>query len=299
MSKISWLGTVSGDASVAGNYSPASVPVAADELFIEANPSGTDVSITSGLTAFSALTLLSLNISQTYTGSIGTTSAYLVANATTVNIGYQYGSTSIASGSPLIRLNLGTVQSTVNIFNSSSSSTLTNAGPISLLGTHASNVLNIEAGTVSVATDPTEVSTLATINSGGGLFLGSGCTLTTINAFGGTCLIRSALTTLTQTGGAVVTAGTGAITTANVYSGSYVAGSTGTITALNIQSGSVDFSQDPRAKTVTTCNVFNGASLNVNNGVKGSITFTNPVVVKASPGQFTLTVWPNTNLALS
>lgn len=299
MSKIGWLGTVSGDASVAGNWQGGVVPVGGDEVFVEANPSGTDVSISSGLTAFSALTLLSLNISQTFTANVGTTAAYLVANATTVNIGYNYGTATTVSGSPLIRINLGSVQSTVNVFGSSSSSSLVNAGPITLLGTHASNALNISSGTVTVAIDPTEVSTFATINNAGTLFLGSGLTLTAINNSDGAILIRDAVTTLTQSGGTVTTAGTGTITTANVYGGTFIATSTGTITTLNVQSATADFSQDPRAKTVTTANIYSGASLNVNNGVKSSITFTNPIVIKASSGQYALTVWPNTNLALS
>lgn len=303
-SNITWLGGASGattDVSNTANYSTGALPVTGDTLNILPNPNGTSYNLDVALTTLSGVTLAALNISQTYTGNIGTASplAYLVVSATLVNIGYQYGGTFAANGSPLINLNLGSVQSLINITNSSSTSSLPNAGPISILGTHASNVMNIESGTVSAAASPTEVSTFATVNTGGTLTLGPGCTLATVNAFGGSTGIQSALTTLTQSAGNVLTAGTGTITTGNIYGGAFTSQSTGTITTLNVQAATADFSSDPRAKTVTTANIFNGATLNVNTGVKGSVTFTNPVVVKASTGQYRLIVCPNTNLALS
>lgn len=297
-STISWIGTTT-DVSNTANYSTGALPVNGDTLFIEANPNGTDVSLETNLSTLSGVTLAALNISQTFSANVGTTAAYFQVSATLVNIGYQYAGTVPANGSPLIRLNLGGVQSLINVTGSSSSSTLAGSGPISILGTNASNVLNIESGTVSIAASPTEVSTFATINNGGTLTLGSGCTLTTINNFGGSLTVQSAFTTLTQAGGNVLAAGTGTITTANVFGGSFTSQSTGTITTLNVQAATADFSTDPRAKTVTTANIYNGATLNVNTGVKGSVTFTNPIVVKASTGQYKLFVCPNTNLALS
>lgn len=297
-STISWIGTTT-DVSNTANYSTGSLPVTGDTLFIEANPNGTDVALATNLGTLSAVTLAALNISQTFSAAVGTPLAYFQVSATLVNIGYQYGGTIAANGSPLIRVDLGSVQSLINVTGSSSSSTLVGSGPISLKGTNASNVLNIETGSVSVASSPTEVSTIATINNGGTLVLGSGCTLTAINQFGGSLVFQSAVTTLTQSAGNSQSAGTGAITTANIYGGTYTSTSTGTITTLNVQAATADFSTDPRAKTITTANIFNGATFNVNTGVKGSVTLTNPIVVKASTGQYKLIVCPNTNIALS
>ena len=301
MANVKWVGGYSGattDASNVNNWSTASLPTTSDNVYIEANPSGTDYSIEAGLTALQGVALASLNIGQNYTGNIGTTSSYFLTAATLINVGYQYGGTSTASGSSLIRLNNGTVNATTTIYNTAASGTMAN-GPFQFLGTHSSNTLNVLSGIVSVAADPTESATIATLNTGGTVTLGTGVTITTANVYNGALTLRSAITTITQTGGNVVTAGTGAITTFNLRGGSANFTSTGTITTLNIQSATADFSQDPRAKTVTNCTMYAGGTLNVNNGVKGSITFSNNVIVTASPGNFTLTAWPNTTFALS
>lgn len=302
-----WIGGFAGattDVNTAGNYVPSGVPVAGDDLFIEANPSGTDYGMTNSLSTLASVILNSLNISQTYTGQIGTnsttsSSAYLQVGATTTNIGYQFGGTIPGSGSSLIRINNGTNQNATNIFNTAQSSALTNAGPVTLLGTHTSNTLNITAGIVSIAQDPAESSAYATVNTGGTVFFGTGVTLTTLNVIAGSCLIRSASTTVNITSGAFTTAGTGGITTINAYGGGAILNATGTIGNLNIFAASVDMSQSTLSRTLTNATVNNGANFNFNNGVKGSIVFSNGLTVKASSGQYSIVPWPSTNLAFS
>ncbi len=243
-----WIGGANGstgDLAVASNYVPVGVPVAGDDLYIEANPSGSNNSITTNLTTFQNTTLNSINISQTFTGGVvvgvantgtsSTTTGYMSIGGTnsaaiSVNIGYQTGGSAVASGAQLIRLNLGSMSTTFNIYNTAQSSAMTNAGPLTLLGTNTGNTLNIISGIVSVALDPSETSVIKTINNRGQLTMGTGVTLTTINN-GGNLLVQSSVTTLSQTAGSLVTSGTASFTTLNLQGGTGNLNATGTITA--------------------------------------------------------------------
>ena len=307
-----WLGGANGsanDLAVASNYVPSGVPANGDDLYIEGNPSGTNQNITTNLTTFQNTTLNSINISQDYTGTIGvantgtssTTTGYMSLGGTnnsaiTVNIGYQAGGTNAGNGSNLIRLNTGSMLGTFNITNSGAQSVLANAGPITLLGTHTANIMNLQSGIVSVAVDPTEVSTFLTVNNKGNLFFGTGATLTTINMNGGSLAVKSAVPTLNQTLGSTTINGTGTVGTANLYGGAAVINTTGTVSALNIYGASADFSRNQAARTVTTITCYSGYNLNLNNGVKNSITVTNPIVTNG-PG--TLSAWFGSKYALS
>jgi hypothetical protein len=104
--------------------------------------------------------------------------------------------------------------------------------------------------------------------------MGSGCTLTTITQSGGTLETNSAATTVTVSGG-VWSHLAGAVTTANIDGGSCRYRSTGTLTTANVGGGGeLDFRQDPRARTVTNCDIFQGASLR---DPGGTATFTNGI----------------------
>ncbi len=317
MATKKWVGgSTSGttDPTVTLNWNPSGVPVNGDDVYVEGNPSGTNYSIDTALnTVFAAVTLNSFNVSQTYTANIGitnngtnaTTYAYLLLGGTntaaiTVTLGYQYGGTQAANGSPLLRLNTGSMRTTWNVIGSSASSSLANAGPVTLLGTHTSNTLAVTAGSVSICQDPTETSKILTLNNGGNLTLGLGVTLTTLNVTGGTCLIQSGFGTLTQTSGVVNMVGTGTASTLNIYGGSIGCNSTGLITTITAQAGIVDFSKSTLARTVTNVSLgAGGPQLKLNNGVKNSITITNPIVTNASPGQYTVTPWSGSSIAYS
>lgn len=312
MATKKWLGGANGsanDLAVASNYVPIGVPVAGDDLFIEANPSGANQNITTNLTTFQNTTLNSINISQDYTGIIGvantgtssTTTGYMSVGGTnssaiTVNIGYQAGGTAAGNGSNLIRLNIGAMLGTFNISNSAANSSLANAGPITLLGTHTANIMNLQSGIVSVAIDPTESATFLTVNNKGTLFFGTGVTLTTVNQNGGSLSVKSALPVLNQTLGGTSINGTGTGGTLNLFGGSAILNSTGTITALNVYGATADFSRNQAARTVTNITTYAGYTLNFNNGVKNSITVTNPI---ATNGAGTLVGWFGSKYALS
>lgn len=137
-------------------------------------------------------------------------------------------------------------------------------------GTHASNVLNVSGDSeVGVAVLGGEAATIATVRveDAAALRLGSGCTLTTVNVYGGTLETNSAITTLTQRAGEVVHR-SGAITTATLTNGGTLDyRSSGTITTLTVGSGStVTFDNDPQARTVSAADMWAEASISAENG---------------------------------
>lgn len=262
MATRNWSGTTSGDWSVSTNWLEGVVPASTDTVFFKNNA----VSVTTGL-AQSAVTLASLTIDSTYTGTIGSGSTYLAIGATAITIGGASGSSTSGNGSGRILLNLGTVQFTATVLSTSGTSSDSGLEPVRLLGTNASNKLYVLGGRVGVATTvTTEISTLTEWNvsgTGAVLNLGSGCTLTTGNQTGSSAVtVNSALTTLTQSvGGTTTTLGTGTITTANI-GGTIISSSTGTITTLNLYANATgDFTGNIAARTVTTLNQYAGAKL--------------------------------------
>ena len=312
MATKKWLGGAvgsTGDLAVASNYAPSGVPTNGDDLYFEANPSGTDYSVTTNLSTFQNTTLNSINVGQTYSGQIGvantgtssTTTGYMSLGGTnstaiTVNIGYQFGGTSAGNGSSLIRLNVGSSSAMINITNTAASSAMANAGPVTILGANTGNTMNIQAGTATVAIDATEASIFATINNKGNLTLGGSVTLTMVNHNGGNITIRSGVVTINQTLGNSNIVGSGTVGTFNLYGGGSILNTTGTITNLNIYSATADMSRNQAARTVTTVTGYAGATLNLNNGVKNSITITNPINTN---GAMNIVGWFGSKYALS
>lgn len=151
--------------------------------------------------------------------------------------------------------------------------------------------LTVNKGKVSVASLPNETTTVATLIVGyvstlasdAEVTVGSGVTLTTLNQAGGTATIGCAATTLTNAAGSTLyTTGTGAVTTVNAYGTAYLS-SSGTITTLNAY-GTVDLTKDRTARTITTTNLYAGATVKYGS----HITFTNKPAM-AGPGSATLT----------
>jgi len=251
-------------------------PADGDDVYFE----NASRSVTSGY-GQSAITLGSLNIAQSYTGEIGSTSAYMQVSADVVNIGLQ-GQGANGTGSRRIKLDLGSDQATVNVLATSASSLDTGLPVVRLLGTHASNVLNVVSGSVGVAaTSSGEVSTMAAVNVGAGIVtLGAGCSLTAIDIGKGGRVtnLGAAATTVNVCGtAAIYTAyGSGAHTTINVDAGSVVYNSSGTITTAAVL-GTLDLSSDPAGKTITNCKVYKGATLLLSNGTPLAHTFTNGI----------------------
>lgn len=253
--------------NVAANWTGNAVPGAGDTAIID---SGADILY--GLSN-SGATLTLLNIQQGFSGRIGLPylntdgtvdyveyrTTYLTLEATTVNIGAGVG-----AGSGRIKLNLGSVQTTVNVFNSGNS-VEPGIGAVVLRGTHASNALNVTKGDVDVAPFAGETSTLLSLNVGyvtnqtgdSDVYLGSGVTLAdaTLKVSGGRLETNSATSgsaTITVSGGLVVLNSGGQLGL-TVRGGEVQYNSTGTLGGNPVvsNSGHLDFSRDLRTKTVT------------------------------------------------
>jgi hypothetical protein len=268
---------------VAANFVGAALPTNGDTLVIQDSASSLNYS----LSALSAVTVDLLNILADFSegGEIGLPyfnrsnsggayyeyrGTYLQIGATEVKIGDGNG-----QGSGLIKLNLGSVQTSIQVFKTGQP-TDQDYGAVQLIGTHASNVLRIFGGSVDVAMGPGEVATFATITASGGVVrLGGGCTLTTVEADGNAVVeVRSAATTLqTQGSGIIRKIGSGAVGTIDVGGGTVEYSAAGTITTLVVRAGKTfDASRLTASVTITNSTCYAGATILDPNG---KITWTN------------------------
>lgn len=271
------------DVSVAANWSGGAVPSSSDDVIIDG-----DNDLLYNLDQ-NAISLTSLTIPSTFTGKIGRPvedeeggyidyrDTYWKISATTITIGRGSG-----SGSSRIKLNVGTVQTALTIHKTSRTAS-SGLGAVIFKGTHASNVVNVISGTLSIAPFGGEVATVATLRiSNATVDAGSGVTLTTVTHTGvgvGTLLISSAVTTLNQFPGSgnLTIVGSGAITTLNCYAATTSYQGSGTITTLNVGDGAtVSFDDNPIARTVTNTNLYPGCTLLDN---AKTVTFTNPIAI--------------------
>lgn len=294
---------------VAANWSTGSVPVTGDTVFLE----GSAVSIQYGL-AQSAVTLAALNILASFTGDIGLPETrvgtagsyleyraqYLAIGATVVIIGDGVG-----QGSSRIKLDAGTVQTTLSVKQTSTGAE-PNLEALQWKGTHVANVVNVLRGSVAIAGYGGDVATVATLTVGfitsqstdATVRCGPGCTLTTINMSGGTLEINSGATTIIKGSGNLTIKGAANVTTLTDDAGTTVYQGTGTITTANVgNAATLDFSQDMRARTVTTCNLYSGAALA---DPFGTVVFTNPLhLLRCRIADVRMDVGVNRNLAVS
>lgn len=284
MATIRWTGDTDGDLSKAANYSPNQVPTDDDTLVFQLNA----VSVDTGMATLAAVTLAKLVIDQSYTGQIGTADEYMEVGAKLVDIGQHYGAGTEPAGSGRIKLdinNAGSFAPVITVYNTGSPSD-DGQQAVRLLTAHASTEINVLKGSVSIAPDAAETSTVSSLDvsyvdskdSDADVVVGEGVTLATVNQTGGNLALRCAATTITKRGGFLRTAGTGAITTTNNYDGDAALNATGAITTLNGYGGSVDFTESRAARTVTTCNVYASFTLTYDPAV---VTVTN----KPSPAE--------------
>lgn len=260
---------------VAANWVGGVVPVNADDVYLQNSSS----SILYGLDQ-SAVTLTSLTIDSTFTGFVGLPKysgsgstayleyrdTYLKVGATTMNVGVGGGQATSGAGSGRIKINAGTVQYTANVLSTGSPADQ-GLPALTLKGTHASNAINLQQGRVGVAIEAGDTSTLAAIKLGyltspatdANLVLGSGVTLSscTVTQDGGTLEVASNLSTINQYGGTLTVLKAATVTTLNVQTGTCYYQSSGTITTATVgAAGELDFSRDPRARTITNTTVY-------------------------------------------
>ena len=258
------------DLSTAANYSGGALPTGGDDLVFE----NSAVDLLYSLATLSAVTLNSLTIRQSYTGKIGLPRSnaagyfeyrqqYLAVAATSINIGQGEG-----AGSGRIKLDTGSVQTTINVFNSGNAA---ESGLKSVLwkGTHAGNVINVSKGSFGAAVFGGEQATISTLRQGfrtnpagdSDVFLGTGCTLTNLEKSGGTLEVSSNFTNLTQSAGET-TLNSGSPGTIELSGGQLRYRSASGATTINVADGAeLDFRPDMRAKTIGAVNLYSGAIL--------------------------------------
>lgn len=241
------------NANDANNWSAAAVLTNGDVVTI-AQPVG----ITAGLDQ-SAVTLTAMTVMSSFTGSgvrIGRPrtnatgsytefrNTYLKVGVTTLKIGVGEG-----AGPSNVNINLGSVQTTCEVRKTGQSADA-NTPSVLLLGTHASNSLDVQSGTVGVGYFG-EASTLDYLRlaSNARVICGEGCTLGDIHG-AGILTISSAADLLSQTGGDWTVNGTGAVAQITQTGGILRWNSSGTVTAATI-GGTLDLSGDATPKTFT------------------------------------------------
>jgi hypothetical protein len=250
MATVVWLSTVTdGDYDSASNWSTGSVPTTGDDVWF--NSGSADV--TTGLTP-SLVTYASFNVTQDYTGLIGTESSFLTINSTLVNIG-----TGTGAGSQRLNIDLGTVASTISITDSNGTGADTNRAPIRINCNNTSSDFFIAGATanVGIMDEPDDSGSTGDINIlAGQVVTGVGVTYTAFNVSGSGTLVEikqpTAAQTITVDDGNVTVGGTNAISAVVQRGGNYISNSTGTITTYTLRGGTLDLQQSEEARTITT-----------------------------------------------
>ena len=232
-----FIGDVSSDIAVAGNWSDDTLPVATDTIVFDSEMTQAATGTLSGVNAGDI-------IIQSPAYALGTEASPLQL---------QTDELYIRNASTALVLDLGsTTAVTANIDNSNN---------VTITASNASGVLNVNSSTVSSGIAYDDTPTWATINkSSGTLTIGEGATLTTVNSDAGTTTLKSAYTTLNIVEGDVYTEGTGAGTTINFNGkGTCYSQAVATVATVNGDNGgTLDMTGSSAARTVTTTNI-NGA----------------------------------------
>jgi hypothetical protein len=294
MSTYFWSSTSSTDPTLGANWTKSdgttgTAPANGDDVTIAAIPGVALASIAAA--DMSAVTLNSLTISQTFSGTIGTASVaggtfgYWKIGATSWTIGKPSSDGLAAIGSGRIKIDFGSAAFT-GVVLATGSSVDSGAEPVRIKGSNAGNLLYVLGGRVGVATNlPGETATLAEVDVTGSAAvcnLGPGVTWTNANASAGGTIslnsgstgslsVSSGSTGITQGSGAIATVNAGGTTTLNHRPASGAA-----IATLNLYpSGTADFSQLPSSVTVTTLNHQKGGVLIANAANPGHLVVTN------------------------
>ena len=292
--------------SVAANWSTGAVPVTGDDVIIQNSAN----SILYGLDQ-SSVTLASLTIDQSFTGTIGLARTnpggyveyreqYLKIGATTIAIGRGDG-----AGSGRIKLNTLAVQTTISVLDSGAPAE-NGLKAVLWKGTHASNAVRVTKGSFGAAHFAGETATLATLKEGyrnnvtsdSDVRLGTGCTLSAcaITKLGGALEINSSFSSLTQAGGETVILA-GAPGTLTIGGGAVRYKSSGNYTTATMGGGGeLDFRQDLQSRTGTNTTLHKGGVLR---DPGKTVTFTNPVALTCELADVTLDLGNTFNLQRS
>jgi len=266
----------------AKNWEGNAVPANGDDVIIDGAKTDTNLLYNLSQAAVTLASLTIRNSSKTVAGlpernSLGYDeyrTTYLTIGATLIDIDSQAGR---------IKINVGTAQTSVTVRSTGASSDSTIGLPALLLrGTHASNALTVQAGSVGVALLAGETSTIATLRqSGGTVKTGVGVTLTDIDKLAGTLIIETGTTTLINDAGDVTLHG-GAHADITANGGTINYNSAATLTAYVGNNASVlTFDGKNVARDVDACTLNDDASVTDTNT---TVTWTTEIIVTGPIG---------------
>lgn len=268
------------------NWSAGTVPATGEDVDLQ----DLDVDVKWGL-AQSGVTLASLNLHSTFTGRLGLipfNGSYYEYRATELAIGATLCvvGEGDGAGSPMIRLNTGSVQTNLRVKGTGAASAQGQPA-VWWRGTHASNAVVVTRGTVGLAYELGQAATLASLRVGstGGLsdavvWGGAGLSLTAHVQASGDVTLLNTVSTVVKNGGTLTLGGLAVAVTSIVgQNGDINFDATGTVTTTDLFDGcTLVLDRDPRAgKTFTTLRLYAGSGLTDENEVAA---FTNPVQVK-------------------
>lgn len=246
------------DISVAGNWSPSGVPIAADDVYFDEMGKADALY---GLNALTAIALTSFNVIG-YTKKIGLpehNGSYFEYRPTHL----EYQATTVNIDSPLVgrcKLRQTAVVATMNVRNTGSPADQGQRA-LMLKGSTITTlvILKGDAGLAKQTDETLTVTTLrmghvTNINGDARVFGGTGLTVGTIDKQAGELELRSGVgTSLTNRNGNVKIQGTGAVAQLYGYGGTCIYNTTGALGGATVVAGTfhLDFSQDPATKTVT------------------------------------------------
>ncbi len=291
MATVYFDGSTDGVLTTAGNWSTGVVPAANEDVVIDGNMFPSTVTALTGniVAAVNSVTICNtsatfgtaaaplvwvLNGAGSFIYDAGTGSKYLTVTewaewAVLAGGAIVLGGTSTVTNRLLIRASSATVSVGV----------ATSAGAVTLEATE----IDVQAGTVNIGR--------------GWLDFNGESALSTLTMQGGTVTSESPAAAVDQYGG-TLTWKEGAVTTWDLSGGTGKPNGTGTITTLNVRNGArAEFSEDLRAKTVTTANMYAGSNIQDTNGI---VVWTNPInLIKCSLADVTLNVGKNRKLTIA
>ena len=242
-------GAIPGDYCATDNWKGGVIPATGDDVFFNSLSAAVDVN--AGLNQ-SAVVIGSITIDNGFEGTIGTSTTFLQVASPLITIGGDEG-----NGSQRINIDAGSgTASTINVLDIGSTGADQNFSPCRLKANNASTVIQIngETSNVSIIDEDDATGTIATIDIilASTVFIGAGCTFTTLNVLEGTTEVGEAQGTINVSEGTITLKGTTAITAVVQTGGTVIWNSTGTITAYTGRSGLLDTTDSALARTITT-----------------------------------------------
>jgi hypothetical protein len=243
-------GDVSGDVTVAGNWDGNALPAANDDIVFDGDLIDSAVTtIVGNLTVTVSSVLNKPNCTQDF-GADGTPLAWDIGGTGDKKVHDQGTGTKYLDFDNWVEWNI--LAGTAEIAgDTAAANTLYIGGATVTIGDLEADEITVDGGTVTIGEDLTE---------------NDGATAPNMIIHGGTVTCESPLGRVDQYSG-ILRQMAGVITALYVNGGAtYInaldSGATGVITVAQVESGGkLDFSEDPRAKTVTACSVESGGTL--------------------------------------